>query len=134
LRQGRYDRGPKLNAGWFAEAVELTAVLETIKPRGRNLQLACGTDIWTDRLLPFADELTAVDAPPEVIALNAARRRALATVSTPKICKKCSTRIGPLRVKFGSEMRCQPLSDQVPASDRPAKFVDYSKHIRYQGV
>jgi SAM-dependent methyltransferase len=75
LRQGRYDRGPALNSGWFAEGTELVVALETFEPRGRILELACGTGIWTERLLPLAAELTALDASPEMLALNAARLR-----------------------------------------------------------
>ena len=75
LRQGRYDRGPTLNSGWFAEGAEVVEALAAFKPRGRILELACGTGIWTRRLLPFADELTALDASPEVLVINASRHR-----------------------------------------------------------
>ncbi|MEZ5278021.1 MAG: class I SAM-dependent methyltransferase [Opitutaceae bacterium] len=73
LRQGRYDRGPVLNARWFAEAEEISSALLTRGPFGRVLELACGTGIWTGQLLPFASELTAMDGSPEMIAINAAR-------------------------------------------------------------
>jgi SAM-dependent methyltransferase len=75
LRKGRYDRGPEHNAAWFAESAEVAAALEAFRPRGQILELACGTGIWTERLLPFASALTALDGSPEVIALNAARLR-----------------------------------------------------------
>jgi SAM-dependent methyltransferase len=75
LRQGRYDRGPELNAAWFAEGALVAAALNVFKPRGHILELACGTGLWTQRLLPFAATLTALDASPEVLALNAARLR-----------------------------------------------------------
>ena len=73
LRQGRYDRGPALNAQWFTEAAEVRAALAGFHPGGRILELACGTGIWTEQLLPFASRLTAVDASAEMLKLNAAR-------------------------------------------------------------
>ena len=75
LRQGRYDRGAALNAQWLADAGELTSALEAFRPAGHILELACGTGIWTERLLPFASQLTALDGSPEMLAINAARLR-----------------------------------------------------------
>jgi demethylmenaquinone methyltransferase/2-methoxy-6-polyprenyl-1,4-benzoquinol methylase len=75
LRQGRYDRGAALNAQWAAEAAEVADVLAAFRPAGRVLELACGTGIWTERLLPFASHVTALDGSPEMLALNAARVR-----------------------------------------------------------
>ena len=71
LRQGRYDRGPELNARWFSEVETVVAALDTVDPRGDVLELACGTGLWTQRLAPYANQLTAVDAAPEVLATNA---------------------------------------------------------------
>jgi len=73
LRQGRYDRGAALNAQWFNDAKKVESALESFKPAGRILELACGTGIWTERLLPFASQLTALDGSPEMLAINAAR-------------------------------------------------------------
>jgi ubiquinone/menaquinone biosynthesis C-methylase UbiE len=73
LRQGRFDRGPEANARWFAEAAELVHVLERFGPRGEVLELACGTGLWTRRLVTYADHLTAVDGAEEVLAINRAR-------------------------------------------------------------
>ena len=73
LRQGRYDRGPALTAQWFAEAAEARAALLAFRPERRILELACGTGIWTEQLLPFAAELTAVDGSREMLAINSAR-------------------------------------------------------------
>jgi SAM-dependent methyltransferase len=73
LRQGRYDRGPDLNTRWFAEAAAVRSALAAFRPSGRILELACGTGIWTEQLLPFASSLTAVDASPEMLAINSAR-------------------------------------------------------------
>lgn len=75
LRQGRYDRGAAVNAQWFADAATVFSALENFAPRGRILELACGTGIWSERLLPFASEFTAVDGSPEMLAINAARLR-----------------------------------------------------------
>src|SRR3954447_2145453 len=73
LRQGRYDRGPVLNAQWFAEASKVRAALVAFRPQGRLLELACGSGLWTEQLLPFADELTAIDGSREMLAINAGR-------------------------------------------------------------
>ncbi|HEU4619535.1 MAG TPA: class I SAM-dependent methyltransferase, partial [Gammaproteobacteria bacterium] len=73
LRRGRYDRGAALNGEWFADAADLQAALEAFRPRGRVLELACGTGIWTERLAPFASTLVAVDGSSEMLAINAAR-------------------------------------------------------------
>jgi SAM-dependent methyltransferase len=77
FRQGRYDRGASLNARWFAEAAAVRSALDDFRPSGRVLELACGTGLWTERLLPYAAHLTALDGSPEVLALNAARLRSL---------------------------------------------------------
>ncbi len=73
LREGRFDRGPEANAAWFAEVAELEAVLERFEPRGRVLELACGTGLWTRHLVRFADRVTAVDGSAEVLAINQGR-------------------------------------------------------------
>ncbi len=73
FRTGRYDRGQEVNARWFAEVAQLEALLERVGPRGEVLELACGTGLWTRRLAGVADHLTAVDAAPEVLAINRAR-------------------------------------------------------------
>jgi SAM-dependent methyltransferase len=73
LRQGRYDRGAKPNAVWFDEGAAVARALAEFKPGGDVLELACGTGIWTEKLLPTARSVTAVDASPEMLALNAHR-------------------------------------------------------------
>ena len=72
-RRGRYDRGTDVNARWFAEVAELQDALDDFQPAGRVLELACGTGLWTRRLVGHADTVTAVDASPEVIELARAR-------------------------------------------------------------
>jgi SAM-dependent methyltransferase len=52
---------------------ELEVALDSFRPAGRVLELACGPGTWTAKLARLAEELTAVDASPEMIAL--ARRR-----------------------------------------------------------
>jgi SAM-dependent methyltransferase len=73
LREGRFDRGAEANARWFQEAAELERVLARFDPRGSVLELACGTGLWTRRLVDHAAHVTAVDAAPEVLAINRAR-------------------------------------------------------------
>jgi SAM-dependent methyltransferase len=73
LRQGRFDRGTEANAAWFAQTAELERVLARFHPQGDVLELACGTGLWTRHLAHFATQLTAVDAAPEVLAINRER-------------------------------------------------------------
>lgn len=73
LRQGRYNRGEAHAAQWFAEVDALEQALASFKPEGDILELACGTGWWTERLARYGTSLTAVDASPEVIALNQQR-------------------------------------------------------------
>lgn len=73
LRQGRYDRGPELNQRWFAEAEELRQALRAFGPRGHVLELACGTGLWTEQLLQFAEQVTAVDASHEMLTIARGR-------------------------------------------------------------
>ncbi len=70
FRRGRYDRGPAVNADWFAEVACVRDALEAFRPEGDVLELACGTGLWTEPLLASARRITAVDAAPEVLALN----------------------------------------------------------------
>lgn len=79
FRQGRYDRGENHRQQWFSEVTEIEEALRSDTPAGDILELACGTGLWTQHLVPFATHLTAVDASPEVIALNQ-RRVASASV------------------------------------------------------
>ena len=73
LRRGRYDRGEDHRRAWFAEVEQVEEALRAAGPRGQILELAAGTGLWTGRLLPFAEHLTAVDASPEVLRLNRGR-------------------------------------------------------------
>ena len=72
-RAGRYDRGAVENSQWFREISEIDGALKAFQPGGEVLELACGTGLWTEKLLPYATHVTAVDGSPEVLALNAGR-------------------------------------------------------------
>jgi demethylmenaquinone methyltransferase/2-methoxy-6-polyprenyl-1,4-benzoquinol methylase len=73
FREGRYDRGEQHRRQWFSEVFEVEAALRATKPSGEVLELACGTGLWTQHLVPFANRVTAVDSSPEAIALNKQR-------------------------------------------------------------
>lgn len=75
LRQGRYDRGSTENQQWFNDSAALESALEQFKPRGRILELACGTGLWSQRLLPLASSLTLVDGSRQMLDLAARRLR-----------------------------------------------------------
>ena len=73
FRTGRFDRGGENNAAWNADVahVERAVVdmLAKVRPSG-VLELACGTGLFTRHLAPRVEHVTAVDASPEVIAIN----------------------------------------------------------------
>jgi demethylmenaquinone methyltransferase/2-methoxy-6-polyprenyl-1,4-benzoquinol methylase len=69
-RQGRYDRGDVANQIWFTEISHLKQALSAIPPQAHILELACGTGIWTQELITIGEKVTAVDASPEMIAIN----------------------------------------------------------------
>ena len=76
LRTGRFDRGEENNAAWRADvnAVERAAIATLASRRPtRVLELACGTGLFTRHLAPRVASVTAIDAAPEVIAINRAR-------------------------------------------------------------
>lgn len=76
FRTGRYDRGEVLNAAWTSDAAivedALCRWLEARRPL-RALELACGTGLFTRWLAPRVGELVALDASPEVVAINRER-------------------------------------------------------------
>jgi SAM-dependent methyltransferase len=57
----------------------IRAALLAFEPRGRVVEFACGTGLYTVDLVPFADQITAIDASPEMLALARAR------ISSPKV-------------------------------------------------
>ena len=68
-RQGRYDRGVAENERWFGDSAEVMSALAAFRPSGRILELACGTGIWSEKLLPYASQLTLVDGSREMLTL-----------------------------------------------------------------
>lgn len=56
-----------------AARLGLLEALRAFNPAGRVLELACGTGVWTSELAWHSDELTAIDAAPEMLALAARR-------------------------------------------------------------
>ncbi|MCI0708682.1 MAG: class I SAM-dependent methyltransferase [Chloroflexi bacterium] len=69
-RHGRYDRGAVLNQQWFAEAAQVRQALHQLPPQPSILELAPGTGIWTQELVKLGERITAVDASPEMVAIN----------------------------------------------------------------
>ena len=47
---------------------ELLSAIDSFRPTGDILELACGSGIWTERLLRSATAVTAVDGAPEMLA------------------------------------------------------------------
>lgn len=72
-RKGPWNQGYEHKREWDAEVAQLESAIDRAQPHGRILELACGTGIWTQRLAPLSEHLTAVDTSPEVLELN--RRR-----------------------------------------------------------
>ena len=76
FRTGRYDRGPEFNARWHAEVGMVESALDTwltVRRPQTLLELACGTGLFTRRLAPRVPHMVAVDASPEVLAINRGR-------------------------------------------------------------
>ena len=75
FRQGRYDLGPEQRSRWFQEiAIVRTALREEARDAD-VLELACGTGLWTCHLAEHNRRVVAVDASPEVLAINRERVR-----------------------------------------------------------
>lgn len=75
-RKGRYDRGSADNACWFKDAADVESAVERFAPWGRILEMACGTGIWSEKLIPYASELTLVDGSREMLELAETRLQA----------------------------------------------------------
>ncbi|MBK8022886.1 MAG: class I SAM-dependent methyltransferase [Chloroflexi bacterium] len=67
------DHGETLNAEWAAEAAVVREALLSLPHVSSALELAPGTGIWTQELLRLADRVVAVDAAPEMLAINQAK-------------------------------------------------------------
>ena len=71
-RAPEYDRtSTPVGDPFEADTEQIRGHLRAFGPSGRVLELACGTGQWTGLLAESADELTAVDASPEMLTLNA---------------------------------------------------------------
>ena len=70
-RATTYDAS--LGDGLEGTLTAVEALLQQLGPFEHVLELACGTGIWTRLLLNVAQRVTAVDAAPEMLALNAAK-------------------------------------------------------------
>jgi demethylmenaquinone methyltransferase/2-methoxy-6-polyprenyl-1,4-benzoquinol methylase len=83
FRRGRFDRGATNNAAWRGDVAvverAVMAMLEDWRPSS-VVELACGTGLFTRHLAPRAGHVTAIDAAPEVIAINQRR------VAAPNVC------------------------------------------------
>ena len=71
-RRGRYAVDPETERDWNDDIAEVERALEAFDVRGDVVELAAGTGIWTHRLARDADRVVALDANPEVLALNTA--------------------------------------------------------------
>jgi 2-polyprenyl-3-methyl-5-hydroxy-6-metoxy-1,4-benzoquinol methylase len=69
-RIGRYDRGESLNQRWFEEVEAVIQAVNRLPKVETALDIACGTGIWTHEILSIAERITAIDASPEVLAIN----------------------------------------------------------------
>jgi SAM-dependent methyltransferase len=73
FRRGRYDLGEDGNTRWAAEAAEVEAALDELRPFGSVVELAAGTGLWTRHLVEGATRVLALDASAETLALNRER-------------------------------------------------------------
>lgn len=72
-RTGRYDRGPAHTQQWQREVEIVRRQLHSGARCGHILELAPGTGIWTQELAQLGERVTALDASPEMIAINRAK-------------------------------------------------------------
>ena len=70
FRRGRYELDPEPLTRWQDDIAEVEAALEAFAPHGTVLELAAGTGIWTRKLVRLAEQVVAVDANAETLALN----------------------------------------------------------------
>lgn len=72
-RTGRYDRGPAHTKQWQREVEIVRGQLHSGLRCEHILELAPGTGIWTQELAQLGGRVTALDASPEMIAINRAK-------------------------------------------------------------
>lgn len=70
-RAGRYDKGAAHTQAWRAEVDEVVGWLDSLDVSGHVLEVAAGTGNFTVELARRAERITAVDASPEALAINA---------------------------------------------------------------
>jgi len=73
FRRGPYDLGEEGNARWAAEAAEVEAALDALRPFGSVVELAAGTGLWTRHLVEGSTRVLALDASAETLAINRER-------------------------------------------------------------
>ena len=72
-RQGRYDQGDDFKRQWKSEAQTVRDQLLNAPRQTHILEMAPGTGIWTEQLIKLGDQVTALDASPDMIAINQAK-------------------------------------------------------------
>jgi SAM-dependent methyltransferase len=85
----------------------------------RVLEVACGTGVWTERLAPAAESVTAIDASPAMLAIAAAR---LAAHPSVQVRSGDAYQLGAVDGDFTGGLAMQWLS-HVPLA-RMAEFLD----------
>ncbi len=70
---GRFTNAAPENPAVEAELAQIRAALHKISPGKEVLELACGTGIWTQELLPIASKISALDGAPEMLDVNRAK-------------------------------------------------------------
>jgi demethylmenaquinone methyltransferase/2-methoxy-6-polyprenyl-1,4-benzoquinol methylase len=74
------DASPRGDQREWAATIQ---ALRGIGPSGQVLELAAGTGIWTQELLPLASQLTVLDGSPDMLEINRAR------LSDPRVHYEC---------------------------------------------
>ena len=74
-RRDRYDLGAAHTRQWGREVEQVRDQLHSQSGFGHILELAPGTGIWTQELLQLGEGVTALDASPQMIAINRAKLR-----------------------------------------------------------
>jgi protein-L-isoaspartate O-methyltransferase len=73
-------RAPEYDATSYGDVPaaqpRIARVVASLRPRGRLLEIACGTGVWTAALAAHADTVLAVDAAPEALEIARGRVRA----------------------------------------------------------
>jgi SAM-dependent methyltransferase len=73
FRRGRHDLGQEFNERWFRETGIVESAVDQIATNGSVLEIACGSGLWTRRLVPKAARYVGLDSSPRMLELNRAR-------------------------------------------------------------